>query len=501
MLDENNLFDLKILIVDDEITNIKLLERLLEEEGYSNILGISDPEEVPVKFKEYQPDLVLLDLVMPKMDGFQVIEEINKIDVEATTPILMLTALSEKDLQIRALEAGARDFLNKPLDRPLVLKRIKNLLEMRYFHRRILDDNINLEKMVSKRTAELEEANDKLEKLRQQLVSDNNYLREEVSKAFPRVSIVGGSPELKKVLDQIALVAKTDSNILIEGETGTGKELIARNIHEQGSRSQRPLVKVNCGAIPSEIFESEFFGHKRGAFTGALNDRMGRFQQADGGTLFLDEVSELSLDQQAKFLRVLQDGTFEKVGSDETQEVDVRIISATNRNLQEEVHKGNFREDLYFRLSVFPIHVPPLRERGKDIEALSEHILENVCKKLNFKKPILSDENVQKLRNYPWPGNIRELQNVIERAVIISNGHPLQLDISNPIQAPKETSQQKSGILTAEEEKDNMRDNILAALKETNGKIYGPNGAAEMLGLHPQTLSYKIKKLGINYKR
>lgn len=361
MLDENNLFDLKILIVDDEITNIKLLERLLEEEGYSNILGISDPEEVPVKFKEYQPDLVLLDLVMPKMDGFQVIEEINKIDVEATTPILMLTALSEKDLQIRALEAGARDFLNKPLDRPLVLKRIKNLLEMRYFHRRILDDNINLEKMVSKRTAELEEANDKLEKLRQQLVSDNNYLREEVSKAFPRVSIVGGSPELKKVLDQIALVAKTDSNILIEGETGTGKELIARNIHEQGSRSQRPLVKVNCGAIPSEIFESEFFGHKKGAFTGALNDRMGRFQQADGGTLFLDEVSELSLDQQAKFLRVLQDGTFEKVGSDETQEVDVRIISATNRNLQEEVHKGNFREDLYFRLSVFPVHVPPLR--------------------------------------------------------------------------------------------------------------------------------------------
>ncbi len=501
MIEEKIFQKLKILIIDDELTNIEVLERLLEEEGYSNILGITDPREAIRNFDQIKPDLILLDLLMPVIDGFTVIEEIKKIDSSPITPILILTALSDTDSQMRALELGARDFLGKPLDVPLVLARIRNLLEIRYFHNQILIDKTMLKQKVIERTAELVEANRKLEGFRQQLELDNSYLREEVREVFLQTPIIGESSRLLRVLDQIKLVAKTDANVLIEGETGTGKELVARNIHEQSSRGKRPLIKVNCGAIPGELFEAEFFGHKKGAFTGALADRVGKFQLADKGTLFLDEVSELPLDMQTKMLRVLQDGSFERVGDETVQEVDVRIIVASNCILQENVLNGNFREDLYFRLSVFPIHVPPLRERDQDIELLTNYILENICKKFKFNKPNLSVASLEKIRKYDWPGNIRELQNVVEHAVIISGGKLKEIDLNPSSLTSHKSTVRSPNVITVGEEKENIRNNILSALEKTNGKVYGSNGAAKMLGLHPQTLSYKIKKLGIKKRR
>ena len=307
------------------------------------------------------------------------------------------------------------------------------------------------------------------------------------------------------MLDQIETVAPTDATVLILGETGVGKELVARAIHERSPRGDRQFVKVNCTAIPHELFESEFFGHVRGAFTGATRDRIGRFKLADGGTLFLDEVGDLLPDMQAKLLRVLQDGEYERVGEDKTLSANVRLIAATNRDLKQAIREGQFRADLYYRLSVFPIEVPPLRERQQDIPILAKHFFESARRRFNRPGLVLTEGKLQELLDYDWPGNVRELQNIIDHAVIRARDGSLHFDLENdsPPREAREASHaagpsnQEVEVITAEKMRLLDRENILTALKRSKGRIYGPGGAAELLELKPTTLVTKIKRLGL----
>lgn len=341
-----------------------------------------------------------------------------------------------------------------------------------------------------------------VDRLRERLELENAYLQEEIRIETNPRGIIGGSEAIQKTLRQVKLVAPTSAAVMITGESGTGKELIARAIHEDSTRSDRPLIRVNCAAIPRELFESEFFGHVRGAFTGATRDRIGRFELADGGTLFLDEVGEIPLELQGKLLRVLQEGNFERVGQERTRAVDVRVIAATNRDLKQEVQRGRFREDLYFRLNVFPIETVPLRERREDIALLAQHFLTRESKALKSNLR-LSEGDARRLTRYDWPGNVRELQNVIERAAILSQNGRLRIDLpdSSGTQAPAGAARQKAdarpAVMTSSEMRDHERANILAALEGCAGKVFGPGGAAEMLDIKPTTLASRIKALGI----
>src|SRR5258705_3843948 len=330
---------------------------------------------------------------------------------------------------------------------------------------------------------------EEIEQLKRRLELENDYLREEISQSQAFGDIVGSSPALNKVLQQIELVAGTNANVLILGESGTGKELVARAIHERSQRRDRPVVKVNCASIPKELFESEFFGHAKGAFTGALRDRIGRFQLADGGTIFLDEVGEIPLDLQSKLLRVLQEREFERVGEEISRGVDVGIVAARNRDLAAESRAGRFREDLYYRLGVFPIQVPPLRDRAADIGPLAAHFVRRFCEQLNLPSRKLTRGDVQTLERYDWPGNIRELQNVIERALIRSRGGRLEFELGEARQRlpPKPTAsraeEDATAVLTLTEIKEMERANIERALRRCNGRVYGRDGAAALLGM------------------
>ncbi len=346
---------------------------------------------------------------------------------------------------------------------------------------------------------------EEIERLRRQLELENAYLKEEVSEAKSFGDIIGESPALRQVLEQIELVAPTDASVLILGESGTGKELVAREIHGRSPRSARPLIKVNCASIPRDLYESEFFGHVKGAFTGAVKDRAGRFELADGGTLFLDEVGEIPLELQSKLLRVLQEGQFERVGEEKTRKVNVRIVAATNRDLKEEVAAGRFRQDLYYRLNVFPVEVVPLRGRKEDIPLLAQHFLELGSRKLHLERPRLTQANAAKLQGYDWPGNVRELQNVVERAVIISRGGALRFDlpgdasprVSSTTRQPESEAEDDEEVVLEDEMRRRERENLLRALRRSRWKIYGAGGAAELLGVNPTTLSSRIKKLGL----
>jgi transcriptional regulator with GAF, ATPase, and Fis domain len=300
-------------------------------------------------------------------------------------------------------------------------------------------------------------------------------------------------------------VAPTEATVLILGESGTGKELVAREIHKRSDRHDQPLIRVNCASIPKELYESEFFGHVRGAFTGAVKDRAGRFEAADGGTLLLDEVGEIPLDLQSKFLRVLQEQQYERVGEERTRSVDVRVIAATNRDMKKEVEAGRFRQDLYYRLNVFPIEISPLRERKEDIPLLTEHLLGLAAKRLNCPKPRLTKALVTKLQRYDWPGNIREMQNVIERSLIVSGQQGLQFDLPqagegrNAGRSIADTGQDvdEEEIVSEREMRQREKYNTLAVLRKSGWKIYGAGGAAELLGIKPTTLVARIKKMGI----
>jgi transcriptional regulator with GAF, ATPase, and Fis domain len=342
---------------------------------------------------------------------------------------------------------------------------------------------------------------EEIDRLRGRLEEENLYLREEVTAALGMGEFVGESQALQHVLRQVELVAPTDAAVLITGESGTGKELVARAIHDRSPRKGRALIKVNCSAVPDALFESEFFGHVKGAFTGALADRPGRFEMADHGTLFLDEIGEVPLPMQAKLLRVIQEGEFERVGDTRTRRVDVRIIAATNRDLKREVEAGRFRQDLYYRLSVFPLHIPPLRERREDIPKLAIYFIAQSAKRMNRRAPRLTQAVLSQLATHSWPGNVRELQNVVERAVILTQGRTLDIHLQpspspDPVMlsAPAPTV---SRVATRQDWRRHERENISQALRLTKGKIFGSNGAAVLLGMKPTTLASRIKALGI----
>jgi formate hydrogenlyase transcriptional activator len=343
-------------------------------------------------------------------------------------------------------------------------------------------------------------AHEEVRRLRDRFAAESTYLQEEIRAEHNFVEIIGNSPNLRAVLQKVEHVASTDSTVLIYGETGTGKELLARALHDRSKRRERPLITVNCGAISAGLVESELFGHVKGAFTGALAGREGRFKVAHGGTLFLDEVGELPPETQVKLLRVLQDQEFEPIGSDRTVRVDVRIIAATNRNLEDAVRDGKFRSDLFYRLNVFPIHVPPLRERQGDVPLLVTFFLQKFSKRFGKKVTQVSGETMQRLTNYDWPGNIRELQNVIERAVILSSGHVLTLDVdfqpakrAGSIAASQSASSPAAGPSLLEVE----RRHIESVLAQAAWVIEGDRGAAKILNLRPNTLRSRMKKLGI----
>jgi transcriptional regulator with GAF, ATPase, and Fis domain len=340
-----------------------------------------------------------------------------------------------------------------------------------------------------------------INRLHQQLEMERDYLLEEAGHTGAFEGIVGHAKSLQRLIGQVEMVAPTDANVLIQGESGTGKELIARAIHQRSQRSAKALVKVNCGSIAKDLFESEFFGHVQGAFTGAIRDRVGRFQLADRGTLFLDEVSEIPMDLQVKLLRVLQEGEFERVGDETTRRVNVRILAATNRDLRAEVSTGRFRPDLFYRLSVFPIQVPPLRDRREDIPVLATQFLRQACERLHRGLPNVPQQEMDKLLAYDWPGNIRELQHVIEHSLILASRGPLRFQIA-AVPAGKEPEVEKrvraqTSYYTEKEWRRMERENMLAVLQKTHGKVAGPGGAAELLGVNENTLASRLRALGL----
>jgi len=340
-----------------------------------------------------------------------------------------------------------------------------------------------------------EEALDKafaeIERLRKQLQMENLYLREEIKLEHEHTGFVGRSDVIRGILKQVEQVANTGSTVLIQGETGTGKELVARAIHDLSPRRERALVKVNCAALPSTLIESELFGREKGAFTGALSTQTGRFEVADGSTIFLDEVGELSLEVQAKLLRVLQEGEFERLGSSKTTKVDARVVAATNRDLEEAVRQGQFRSDLYYRLNVFPILVPPLREHPEDIPPLTWHFLSELGERMGKRVDTIPKRSMEAMTAYAWPGNVRELMNVVERAMILAKGSVLHVELGGPAGS---TDLATTNLTEIES------NHMLKVLEMTGWRIRGKNGAAELLGLKPTTLHSRMKKLGIERK-
>jgi transcriptional regulator with GAF, ATPase, and Fis domain len=370
---------------------------------------------------------------------------------------------------------------------------------------------------------EQKRAYEEISRLKGALERERNYLREEVKEASGGDPIVGDSPAFRRVMAQLEVVAPSDATVLVLGESGVGKEVLARAIHARSARAAGPLVKVNCASIPRELFESEFFGHVRGSFTGAHRDRIGRFQLADGGTLFLDEIGEIPLELQSKLLRALQEREFERIGDTRTLHVDVRVVAATNRDLRAAAAEGRFRADLYYRLSVFPIELPPLRARREDIVPLFEHVLARACRKSGRPFLQISAAQAAQLTAYPWPGNVRELENVAERAAILSADGVLRLDAALPelselhdeaaatvasaaaaaatASAALATELPVRGFYTAAELRDLERQNLIAALERADWKVAGEHGAAVLLGIKPSTLAYQMRSLGITRAR
>jgi transcriptional regulator with GAF, ATPase, and Fis domain len=344
---------------------------------------------------------------------------------------------------------------------------------------------------------------EEIERLQKHLELENTYLQEEVREARAFGDIIGQTASVQQLLRQIELVAPTDASVLILGESGTGKELVAREVHRLSRRADRPLIRVNCASVPRELYESEFFGHVKGAFTGAIKDRAGRFEAADGGTLFLDEVGEVPFALQSKFLRVLQEKQYERVGEEKTRTVDVRIIAASNRDLKKDAEEGRFRQDFYYRLNVFPIEVPPLRERKEDIPILAAHFLKQAARRLRLPPPRFTDVHARLLQSYDWPGNVRELQNAAERALILAQKGTLQFDLlaadlgAPPLLPVPGANGAEPPILTEIECRQRERENMRAALVKAGWRIHGEAGAAEFLGLKPTTLISRMKKMGL----
>ncbi len=360
--------------------------------------------------------------------------------------------------------------------------------------RKEINERKRTEAALRESEARIRTAYEEIKQLENQLTHENIYLQEEIRTEHNFEEIVGKSRELKRVLKRVELVAPTDSSILITGETGTGKELIARAIHHLSKRKDRPLIKVNCAALPTGLIESELFGHEKGAFTGALSKKVGRFELAHQGTIFLDEIGDLLQEVQVNLLRVLQEQEFERVGGTKTIKVDVRVIAATNRELEKAVAENRFRADLYYRLNVFPLPLPSLRERGEDIPLLVQYFVDKYATKTGKQIDAINQETMRRLRGYPWPGNIRELENVIERSIILSSGSVLEIEDEFLLPSSTLLDQKEKDTLTLQEVE---RNHIMQILDKTGWVIDGPQGAAKILNLHPNTLRGRMKKLGI----
>jgi DNA-binding NtrC family response regulator len=469
-MNEENLF---VCVIDDESSIRESLSNLLRSAGLK-VQVFASAQEFLTNLPRQAPSCLVLDIQLPGISGLDLQQELAGGD--AQIPIIFMTGYGDIPMTVRAMKAGAIEFLTKPF-------RDEDLLSA-------VDQAI-------KRGDQIEQ----LKKTpRQKLAYPENERGGETS--FPE--LVGKSAALRHVLQQVETVAPSDSTVLILGETGTGKELIANAVHLRSRRRDKPLIRVNCTSIPKELFESEFFGHSKGAFTGAIKDRIGRFEAAAGGTLFLDEVGEIPLELQSKLLRVLQEKSYERVGEEKTRRANVRIVAATNRDLKKEVAAGRFREDLYYRLNVFPLRVAALRERKEDIPLLATHLIELLINELGCPKPRLTRAGVETLQSYEWPGNIRELRNVIERAVIFARGGALEFDVPGTGSSldlsslgPRDVDQVEPEYLTEVEMRRRERENIFAVLQKASWKIKGVDGAAELLGVKPTTLSSRMEKMGL----
>jgi two-component system nitrogen regulation response regulator NtrX len=454
-----------ILIVDDEHSIQTSLAGILQDEGYQTS-SASDGETALKLIEEEAPDLVLLDIWMPGMDGISVLKKIRTPG--QSMQVIMMSGHATIETAVTATKLGAHDFIEKPISVEKLLVCIQNALKVN------------------------------------QLEEENKKLRAKIARDY---EIIGTSSPIRELKQQIRIAAPTSGWVLITGENGTGKELVARAIHRQSRRAGKPFVEVNCAAIPEDLIESELFGHEKGAFTGATSKRKGKFDQAHDGTLFLDEIGDMSLKTQAKVLRILQEHKFERVGGEKTIEVDVRVVAATNKNLEYEMKQGTFREDLYYRLNVLPFHVPPLRERRQDIPLLARHFLATYCRKENVEEKHLSDEVLKALSTYNWPGNVRELKNIIERLAIMTqddeidvNALPAEIRMANadrtgePISAsiPLKHADFKEARESFE------REFIRSKLQENDWNV---SKTAEEIGLERSNLHRKIKQYGIEMEK
>jgi PAS domain S-box-containing protein len=628
-----------ILIVDDEVPNLQLLTQVLSDAGYEALRAVRRPQSAIESALAQPPSLILLDVRMPEMDGFEVCRRLKQEDRTRDIPVIFVSALQDVQDRLRGFEAGGVDFISKPFQEPEVLARVRTHLTLRIMQ-------LHLEDLVAKRTSELaaeiterkktqktlarseqrlralfdwandgiltmvadrftgcnhrtleilqrpqdevvghnpsefspasqpdgrkskekaqelinraydgesmifewaclrgdgtpvdlevslnrvdigekptllsiwrditrrkqmeaerqranlelKQAYDEIRKLKDRLEAENLTLREEIKTSSMDNELIGKNLGFRTVLQQVEHVAPTDSTVLILGETGTGKGLIARKIHELSGRRDRPLVNVNCAALPATLIESEFFGHEKGAFTGAMERKIGRFELADGGTIFLDEIGDLPIELQAKLLRVLQDHEFERLGSSKTKIVDVRVVAATNRDLDVLIEQGAFRADLYYRLGVFPIRIPPLRDRKDDIPLLVWFFITMLQARLGKTFESVPSRVMDALITYSWPGNVRELRNIVERAMILSSGTRLELDDTlmghhRATRVSDSNDQQYSDNL-----EDAQRAHIVRVLEECGWKVRGKDGAAERLGIKRTTLQSRMKKLGI----
>ncbi len=448
----------KILVVDDEDSHRIMLRAVLSEDGYA-VTEAADGTDAIMAVEKEAFDLILLDIRMTYMDGIEALTEIRKIS--PLVPVLIMTAYASVKTAVEALKAGAFDYLTKPLD----IEELKILIEkaLEHYHLR----------------------------------AENLVLKERLGDRFDFSRIIGRSPKMKSLLDTLAMVAPSDATVLIMGESGTGKEVVANAIHHNSPRAGQPFIKVSCAALPETLLESELFGHKKGAFTGAVYRREGRFQLAHRGTIFLDEVGEMSRATQMKLLRVLQEKEFDPVGSARTIKVDIRVIAATNRDLEKDVKDGRFREDLYYRLNVVPIVLPPLRERKEDISPLTDHFLALYGEKNRKSLKGISGKALDLLVRYDWPGNIRELENCIERAVIMAREEVIvPADFPPPIQVlSREEGTNGFNIPSGISLEEMERALIVKTLAETDGNR---TRASEILGINRRTLQNKLKQYGLN---
>jgi len=445
----------KILIIDDEVGILDTVSGILEDEGYTTLTAKDAETAIEILDKE-DVDLVFLDVWLPKMSGIEAIKKIKEKDFHI--PVIMISGHGNVEVAVQAVKLGAFDFLEKPLSMERIILTAERALQFK-----------SLEK-------------------------ENIKLRSSILKKY---ELVGNSQAMKKIKSQIEMIARGDSRVLILGESGTGKELVARMIHSLSPRANAPFIEVNCAAIPQELIESELFGHEKGAFTGAIDKKIGKFELANEGTLFLDEIGDMSLLTQAKLLRVIETQKFQRVGGTRDITVNVRIISATNKDLTEEIKKGNFREDLYYRLNVVPVYISPLRERKEDIPELVNYFMDEFSREKGWRRKKISDDAMRILKNYDWPGNVRELKNAVERLMIMIPQETIEaLDIENTgIIRNRLKEESYFSYTTLREARDAFeRDFILKKLKENNWNM---TKTAEIIGIERSNLYKKIKSLGI----